>query len=187
MNIKKSLSAVLLSAIIIASFAACSSKGEKAETKDEPPAVEETLVVETEEEPVVEEPAVSETKAIADVIKDNVTMKDDLELIESDRNIENAYPGIMDLIDESTVYVNASGGYAEEIAVFVLKEGKDMDDLIAKMNERIEYQKTVFADYQPREMPKLEDPVMVTDADIMVLVIADDSAQANAAIEKALE
>ena len=74
--------------------------------------------------------------------------------------------------------VEAAAGYAgtpavvDEIAVF---ETKDTDAVLEAVNARIESQKTNYASYAPGEVPKLEDAVVETLGDCVVVCVSEDS------------
>ncbi len=128
-----------------------------------------------------------DTSAVGESIQSQVEMKDGMKLVEHERAAENAYPGITDLAKEYTIYINSTGGYAEEIAVITAKDDVDVSKINDMVDERIEYQKLTFENYQPREMAKLADPVIVTQGKTVILVVADDAKAAKEIVETSLQ
>lgn len=85
---------------------------------------------------------------------------------------------------KSKVY-ESTGATAEEVAVF---EGKD-ETAAANINKaalnRVETQRTSYKDYQPKEIEKLKNPLIVTKGKYVILCIADDTSPAQKAIDEA--
>ena len=73
--------------------------------------------------------------------------------------------------------VEAAAGYAgtpavvDEIAVF---KTSDIEAVTEAANARIESQKTNYASYAPGEVPKLEDAVVETLGDCVVVCVSED-------------
>lgn len=183
---KKVLIAALAAALLLGATACGGS-----DKQDEKPAKQETQVEEVEETPEENTEESSEenpTQGIADEIKSLVTVNDAMAQISTQRNAANAYPTLTEFAEEFTIYIDASGATPEEITVFQVEEGK-MEEAKAAIDERIEFQKDAFVNYQPAQMPKLEDPVVVVNEETgrIAYVVAEDGPAAAAAIEEALK
>ena len=76
------------------------------------------------------------------------------------------------------------GSTAEEFAVFETSGPDEAEALGEKLRERVEEKKANFETYKPEEMPKLNDPVIMTGGNIAVLCISDDNAAANRIMSK---
>lgn len=73
----------------------------------------------------------------------------------------------------------SSGATAEEIAVFEAKDDASAGKVREAAQKRIENQKSAFQDYQPKEMAKLKDPVLVTTGRFVVLCVSNDNSTAR--------
>lgn len=67
-----------------------------------------------------------------------------------------------------------SGGTAEEIAVFKAKDAAGVKKLKISIQEHIEKRKRDFAGYRPMELKKLNNPIVVSDGNCIVVCIADN-------------
>lgn len=124
--------------------------------------------------------------AVANTLYDTVELDQD-ELVEvQPAIIENYYPGLSELSEDYTIYVNGPGGKVEEIAVITAKEGAKVSDIKTIIDNRIERQKTLFVDYVPAEMPKLDNAVIKTEGNSIILVISGDD-NAEKAVKDALK
>jgi hypothetical protein len=77
----------------------------------------------------------------------------------------------------------STGATAEEIAVFEVKDEAAQEKVKKAAQRRIEDQRAGFRDYQPKEMTKLKNPVLVTSGNYVFLCICDD----NAAVQKSID
>lgn len=77
----------------------------------------------------------------------------------------------------------STGATAEEVAAFEAKDAAAAGRVKEKVEERIEAQRAGFKDYQPAEMAKLEDPVVVAKGNYVILCVSDDNAGAQKAID----
>lgn len=122
--------------------------------------------------------------ATADALKSGLTFQDELKEIEGSI-LDNFYP----TIDQSTlkgfkVYKSSSGATAEEIAVFEAKDSAGVKALEEAVAMRLEDLQLQFEDYIPAEMKKITDAVKGTYGNVVVLVVAEDSAQAQKLLDK---
>ena len=91
-----------------------------------------------------------------------------------DADIKNAY-----------IY-ESSGATADELAVFEAADGTAAEKIKAALNKRIETQKKGFENYLPKEMPKLQTPVIEQSGNVLVLCVCADNNAARAIIKEAL-
>ncbi len=108
---------------------------------------------------------------ISKTILENVTFRDELSQINPKVLVGNYG------IDESVIQ-NASGylgggATAEEIAVFEVKQSKDVLNVEKLIYEHIESRKRSFESYIPEEMPKLKRPFIYTYKNLLIVCIAD--------------
>lgn len=122
---------------------------------------------------------------VAQAVLDNVAFRDSL--VKAEGDVAENYYKLDDTIAEHAIYISGSGATAEEIAVLKVSDAKNIDGAKAVLDKRIEEQKRRFESYVPGEMVKLEDPVIVTQGDIAILVLSDDNAAAETAIKDALQ
>lgn len=123
----------------------------------------------------------NETVVPADAAKtilNNVTFVDDL--VEANGDIAKDRYFFDDKVSDYSIYFGGSGATAEEIAVI---KTSDVKTAKATVERRVEDLKLNFENYVPAEMTKLSDPVIVTRGDIVFLVICDDAAEAQKAID----
>lgn len=85
---------------------------------------------------------------------------------------------------EDAVFYFSSGATAEEIAVFKACSAADAEVIASAVRARISSQRDSFADYNPAEVPKLDNAVLKVSGVYVVFYVADDyAAAANAAGE----
>lgn len=105
-----------------------------------------------------------------------------------DQLSEVSYDVVYDMEDinvtESAVYVS-SGATAEEIAAIKCETKEDADKVQAALEERVDEQKESFQDYVPKELDKLDKPVIMKVGNTVVLSISNDDAKAKEIIENA--
>lgn len=90
-------------------------------------------------------------------------------------------------ITEYAIYLCGNGETAEEVAVFKVSDKKNLSLAQDAIDKRLEDQRFRYESYIPTEMVKLNDPVIVTKDDTIVLVLADDRTAAEKAVSAALE
>jgi PBP1b-binding outer membrane lipoprotein LpoB len=86
---------------------------------------------------------------------------------------------------KAAVY-ESTGATAEEVAAFEAKDEQAAGRIQAKAKQRIEDQKAGFQDYQPAEMAKLKDPVLVEKGKYVVLCVSDENGTAKKTIDSFL-
>ncbi|MCI1982065.1 MAG: DUF4358 domain-containing protein [Oscillospiraceae bacterium] len=122
---------------------------------------------------------------IADEIVENEKFVDQMSAIDQKTAVK-IYGLKSEDVAEAKVYESTSAT-AEEAAVFEAKD-KDAADRIKKAADtRIDDQKTAYQGYQPKEIKKLETPLLVQDGNYVVLVVADDTSAAKKVTDKYLK
>lgn len=79
----------------------------------------------------------------------------------------------------------STGATAEEVAAFEAKDETAEKQVAAAVKKRVENQKAAFQGYQPKEMTKLQSPLIVENGKYVFLCIADDTSPARQAIDQA--
>lgn len=110
-------------------------------------------------------------------ILDSVAFKDTL--VEAVGDVAEEYYDLDGNVSDFAIYISGSGATAEEVAVI---KTADLKTAGAAVQKRVEDLRFRFENYVPDEMAKLNDPVIVSKADIVILILADDlTAAQNAA------
>jgi hypothetical protein len=121
---------------------------------------------------------------VAQAVLDNVTFRDSL--IKAEGDVAANYYKLDDTIIEHAIYISGSGATAEEIAILKVADPEDVEAAKAILEKRIENLQLQFESYVPGEMVKLENPVLLTQGDLAILVLADDQTAAESAVADAL-
>lgn len=80
---------------------------------------------------------------------------------------------------ESAAAWQSTGATAEEIALWKCRDDKAADRVYAAMEERVADQKESFTDYNPEELDKLENPVLVKRGRYVFLCLSNENAKAK--------
>ena len=127
------------------------------------------------------QPAALDVQQTADKLAQEVSFQDQLTKLDQDAALK-LYDLTADDVETASLYVG-TGATAEEISVW---QGKDADaakKIQDAVNTRIENQKESFVDYNPEEMPKLENPVVVAKGNYVVLCLSGDNENAKKIID----
>ena len=81
-------------------------------------------------------------------------------------------------VEAVSLYVG-TGATAEEVSVWQGKNETAAKAIEQAVNTRIENQKESYVDYQPQEMPKLENPVVVVKGNYVALCISGNNEKAK--------
>lgn len=114
----------------------------------------------------------------ARTILDNVTFRDTM--VETPEAVVKEWYELDENVESFAVYKSGSGATAEEVAVI---RTSDVKTARAAVEKRVENLKYMFEDYVPAEMTKLNDPVIEAKNGVVILVLADDSSQAQKAVD----
>ena len=77
------------------------------------------------------------------------------------------------------VAYQSTGFTAEEIALWECKDADSAQRVYEAMEERVAQQKESFTDYNPNEIPKLENPVLIKSGNYVFLCLSNDNAKAE--------
>lgn len=108
-------------------------------------------------------------KLSEDVIQ-NVVFEDEMNEASS-KTVSKIY-GIDNAVSQK-VYMS-SGATAEEIAIFEFQNKNEVNEALNKVNNRIEEQKESFQNYVPKEIKKLNNPIIETRGNYLIVCITDD-------------
>lgn len=121
---------------------------------------------------------------IAGQIEDKVSFDEDLEMIDVD-SVEAVFP-IKDTGIKDVVVLSGSGATADEIAIIkITPETANKAENLAK--KRIEKRKNDFRTYIPKEMPKLNKPIITRNDDILIMVVTKDYKNAEKVVKNILK
>lgn len=111
-------------------------------------------------------------------------MPSDISMVElgSDR-LESYYTIDMTKVEDFSVYIEGSGGFADEIAVFKMKSEKDVDEAKAAVEKRIQKQRKDFEGYVPEEVEKIDSNSVISEQNFLLFVISDNDKAAEDAFK----
>ncbi|NLK39407.1 MAG: DUF4358 domain-containing protein [Clostridiales bacterium] len=121
----------------------------------------------------------------ADKLLSSVSYDDELSLLDDEAAL-NLYGIEESAIVEGVVYVGTAAT-VEEIAIFRAVDEETVDDIIARYNDRINLQRTVYADYRPAEVPKLDAAVVKKQGTVAILCISNDAEAAEQIVKDITE
>lgn len=122
-----------------------------------------------------------DTGALADDLQAGVTWKDQLSEIELSKAL-NLYGISEDAVASGKVYMGTNAT-AEEVAVLEATSADQVEEVEAGIQARVAAQLTSFESYNAAEVPKLEDPVIVTKGNYVILCVCDDTKEAQDIID----
>ena len=79
-----------------------------------------------------------------------------------------------------------TGATAEEVAVFDCGSAENADSLMQSLEQRNEVRASQYADYDPEEVPKIENAVLLSGGQYVVLLVAQDPGNAASVAAEAL-
>ena len=118
---------------------------------------------------------------MADDLQAGVTWKDQLSEIELSKAL-NLYGISEDAVASGKVYMGTNAT-AEEVAVLEAASADQVEEVEAGIQARVAAQLTSFESYNASEVPKLEDPVIVTKGNYVILCVCDDTKEAQDIID----
>lgn len=118
----------------------------------------------------------------AATLLNEITFKDTL--VEVPGDVAKEWYRFDDNVTDFAIYKSGSGATAEEIAVIKTSDLKTAEATVQKRVDDLEFS---FKDYVPAELTKINDPVIVSKGDIVVLVLADDSSAAQKSVDALFE
>ena len=78
----------------------------------------------------------------------------------------------------------SGGSVADELAVFPCADDAAAQRVTEACKSRLELQKRLFADYSPKEVPKLDGAMLLRRDNTVLLCVASDAAKAKAVLDK---
>lgn len=169
MKLKKRLTAIavtlLAGALMLAGLSACQQQDPQASG------------------PAVQKEPAGQAAALADSLSKGIPFQDQLTAMDGEKARE-VYLLDADAVTEGKVYVSI-GATAEEIAVWYAASPEKVDIVKKALEERIDYQRTGFEDYNAQELTKLKNPVLEVKGQYVILCISDDNEKAKSIIDKA--
>ena len=100
----------------------------------------------------------------------------------------NIAPGLYNAPEGTTVCAWAgTGATAEEVAVFDTGSAENAAALAESLKQRNQTRISDYANYNPAEVPKLENAVILTGGNYVVLIVATDASAAKQIAEDALK
>ena len=123
----------------------------------------------------------ADVQKVAEGLISSVKFKDQMSELKQDTAVKiyGIEPGD---VAKAAVY-ESTGATAEEVAAFEAKDEQAAGRIKAKAEQRVEDQKAGFQDYQPAEMTKLKNPVLVEKGKYVVLCVSDDNETAKKTID----
>ena len=130
--------------------------------------------------------ATVDVEAAADTLYHNITFEDTMEPLDSSM-LSSIYSDVQsDDIVKSKVYTSTTAT-AEEIAVFEAKDAAAASRLETIVNNRIQEQKDIYADYAPLEVSRLEKAVVRKEGNYMFFCVAADKDKVESEIDALLK
>ncbi len=123
-----------------------------------------------------------DTGILADDLYSGVTWKDQLGEIELNKAL-SLYGISPDAVASGKVYMGTNAT-AEEIAVLEAASADQVTVIQEGMEARVEAQLASFQSYNAQEVPKLENPVLETKGNYVILCVCDDKAEAEKIINE---
>ena len=124
----------------------------------------------------------ADVTAVADEIVKAVKFKDQMSPV-AQKTAVKLYGLDSADVAKARVY-ESTGATAEEVAAFEAKDDAAASKVKQAASERVEDQKDAFTGYQPKEMAKLQTPLLIQSGRYVVLVVADDTSPAKAVTDK---
>lgn len=131
------------------------------------------------------QPVTLDVQQTADKLAQEVSFQDQLTILDQDAALK-LYDLTADDVQAVALYVG-TGATAEEISVWQGKDANAAKNIQNAVNTRIENQKESFVDYNPEEMPKLENPVVVAKGNYVVLCLSNDNDNAKQVIDSCFQ
>lgn len=124
-----------------------------------------------------------DTAKLADDIYAGVTWKDQIGEVNLAKAL-NLYGISADDIASGKVYISTNAT-AEEIAVLEVASTDQVSAVETAVKDRVASQKSSFESYNAEEVPKLENPLIVTKGQYVILVVCDNTSEAKTVVDNA--
>lgn len=163
---------LLLLLAAAAAFTACGTPSDKT---DDAASSDTSAQVQTEA-------SVHTVGKIAEALADTCPFSE--ALTQNDAYLANhpfGFSALGDKLVSYTAYVPV-GIIPEEILVFETADASDTQAIVDKLNAYVAYQTSEYESYAASQVPKLENPVIVTHGNFVIYVISADNAAAKEAV-----
>lgn len=132
-----------------------------------------------------DKPADVDPDELARSIQEELSFTAPLERIEGD--LAKEWYFLNDKVAEHAIYIDGSAATAQEVAVLKAADAADISALEEILQSRLETLAFSYENYNPNEMQKIKNPVIVTKGNIAVMVLHDDAAAAESAVDSLLK
>ena len=120
-------------------------------------------------------------QALADDLLANVNFE--LEITKIDASMANVmYPDLPEGVD-ATIYA-AGGAGADEISIFTAADTDQAKEVLSVAEAYIETQKESYASYNPKEVQKLEQAIVLQKGKYVIVCVTNDADNARSRIEQ---
>lgn len=97
----------------------------------------------------------------------------------TDERFSNYYDLDLSYVDSYSVYIEGSGGFADETAVFKAKDENGVEAVQKSISSRIEQRKKDFDGYNPDELQKIENCLLLKKGNYILFVVSDNNTEAE--------
>lgn len=118
-----------------------------------------------------------DTDDVASKIIDNID-DDNMTSVSSDR-ISLYYNIDFDKVDDYSCYIEGSGGFADEVAIFKAKTNADVNDIKEAISSRIKQRTKDFEGYNANEVSKIENNLVYQKGKYILFVIDENPDEAE--------
>lgn len=175
---KKRILAALVASVLIISASACGNNEKKPEASTTTTSKTATDTAETQPSAETYKPA----KDIVDEVLSEIPINSAKD--KSKEKLADYFDGLdIDTVDDSAMYVCASGAYPDEIAVLRFKTVDDAKNAVPAVMGRLIEQKQTYEDYTPEEAYKFEDAAVVQDSVWVYYIVTSNNARAEEIIK----
>lgn len=116
-------------------------------------------------------------KAITDNIISEMSTDTMVELTED--RVSSYYDIDLDKLEDYSIYIEGSGGFADEVAVFKAKSTDDIEEIKTSITDRIDNQNKAFDGYNSEELVKIKDNIVLVNDNYILFVISEDNDNAE--------
>ncbi|MBO4229067.1 MAG: DUF4358 domain-containing protein [Clostridia bacterium] len=129
------------------------------------------------------EPVVLDIAAVAARLASECSFSE--ELTENSAYLSAKFRSLAEQTESCVAYV-PTGITPEEVFVFEMKSEEDTAQVKSVLESYVSRQKSDYADYAPLQVPKLENPVILTSGKVVVFVVSVDNEAAESVAKSVL-
>lgn len=115
------------------------------------------------------------------------TVEYDDELIELSENALPHYYTLPDGVEEYKIYVSATSGTANELAVFKCKDSSAVTAVKEAVDARIETQRTNYENYVPAEIGRIDNALVKTSGNYVLFSVSADNETVEKLFDEAMK